>query len=105
MNNLSDRSSTSGPQPILRTEKLRVEYRSREIGQERQAWRFQGLEPRGVSRARSIGFLGPNGAGKTTTMNVLLGFANATERRGLVSSVAERPPAGRPAAHRLPAGA
>jgi ABC-2 type transport system ATP-binding protein len=76
MNNLSDRSSTNGPQPILRTEKLRVEFRSREIGQGVKV-ALQGLDL-AVYPGEVFGFLGPNGAGKTTTMNVLLGFANAT---------------------------
>ena len=76
MNNMSQSSSASGPQPILRTEKLRVEFRSREIGQGVKV-ALQGLDL-AVYPGEVFGFLGPNGAGKTTTMNVLLGFANAT---------------------------
>jgi ABC-2 type transport system ATP-binding protein len=61
---------------ILKTEKLRVEYRSREM---RQAVKvaLQGLNLE-VGTGEVFGFLGPNGAGKTTTMNVLLGFVPPT---------------------------
>src|SRR5271170_114254 len=61
---------------ILKTEKLRVEYRSREM---RQAVKvaLAGLDLE-VRAGEVFGFLGPNGAGKTTTMNVLLGFVNMT---------------------------
>ncbi|MEW6302453.1 MAG: ABC transporter ATP-binding protein [Verrucomicrobiota bacterium] len=61
---------------ILRTDKLRVEFRSRELGQETKV-ALQGLNL-AVSQGEVFGFLGPNGAGKTTTMNVLLGFVNPT---------------------------
>src|SRR5437867_3842538 len=61
---------------ILKTENLRVEYRTRELGQEaKQALKGLNLT---VHSGEVFGFLGPNGAGKTTTMNVLLGFVNAT---------------------------
>ncbi len=61
---------------ILTIENLRVEYRSREVGQgTRLALKGLNLS---VGRGEVFGFLGPNGAGKTTTMNVLLGFVNAT---------------------------
>ncbi len=61
---------------ILRTEDLRVEYRSRELGSEvKRALKGLNLS---VRAGEVYGFLGPNGAGKTTTMNVLLGFVNAT---------------------------
>jgi ABC-2 type transport system ATP-binding protein len=61
---------------ILKTEKLRVEYRSREM---RQAVKVAlcGLDLE-VGTGEVFGFLGPNGAGKTTTMNVLLGFVPPT---------------------------
>jgi ABC-2 type transport system ATP-binding protein len=63
-------------EPILKTENLRVEYRSKEVGQgTKAALRDLNLV---VHRGETFGFLGPNGAGKTTTMNVLLGFVNAT---------------------------
>jgi ABC-2 type transport system ATP-binding protein len=57
---------------ILKTQELRVEYRSREF---RQATKvaLNGLDLE-VRAGEIFGFLGPNGAGKTTTMNVLLGF-------------------------------
>jgi ABC-2 type transport system ATP-binding protein len=63
-------------QAILRTEKLRVEFRSKEVGGGlKVALKSLDLE---VYAGETFGFLGPNGAGKTTTMNVLLGFVNAT---------------------------
>jgi ABC-2 type transport system ATP-binding protein len=61
---------------ILRTENLRVEFRSKELGQLVKV-ALHGLDLT-VHAGEVFGFLGPNGAGKTTTMNVLLGFANAT---------------------------
>src|SRR6201746_1856917 len=57
---------------ILKTEKLRVEYRSHEFRQTTKV-ALQGLDLE-VGAGEVFGFLGPNGAGKTTTMNVLLGF-------------------------------
>jgi len=61
---------------ILKADKLRVEYRSREM---RQATKvaLAGLDLE-VHAGEVFGFLGPNGAGKTTTMNVLLGFVQPT---------------------------
>jgi len=57
---------------ILKTEKLRVEFTSREFRQATKiALSSLDLE---VSAGEIFGFLGPNGAGKTTTINVLLGF-------------------------------
>jgi ABC-2 type transport system ATP-binding protein len=61
---------------ILKTEKLRVEYKSRELGQMTKV-ALNGLDLE-VSTGEVFGFLGPNGAGKTTTMNVLLGFVLPT---------------------------
>jgi ABC-2 type transport system ATP-binding protein len=61
---------------ILKTEKLRVEYKSRELGQMTKV-ALNGLDLE-VSNGEVFGFLGPNGAGKTTTMNVLLGFVQPT---------------------------
>lgn len=61
---------------ILEIKDLRVEYRSRGIGQSGKV-AVDGLNLR-VDAGEVFGFLGPNGAGKTTTMNVLLGFVNAT---------------------------
>ena len=61
---------------ILKTDKLRVEFKSREVGQTTKVALNQlDLE---VSTGEVFGFLGPNGAGKTTTMNVLLGFVQPT---------------------------
>ena len=61
---------------ILKTENLRVEFRSREVGQlTKCALKNLNLA---VYPGEVFGFLGPNGAGKTTTMNVLLGFVNPT---------------------------
>jgi ABC-2 type transport system ATP-binding protein len=62
--------------PILKTENLRVEFRSKEMGQGTKV-ALHGLNL-SVYPGETFGFLGPNGAGKTTTMNVLLGFVNAT---------------------------
>jgi ABC-2 type transport system ATP-binding protein len=61
---------------ILKTEKLRVEYKSRELGQKTKV-ALNGLDLE-VTSGEVFGFLGPNGAGKTTTMNVLLGFVQPT---------------------------
>jgi ABC-2 type transport system ATP-binding protein len=61
---------------ILETQKLRVEYRSREIRQPDKV-ALVGLDLE-VQAGEVFGFLGPNGAGKTTTMNVLLGFVPPT---------------------------
>jgi ABC-2 type transport system ATP-binding protein len=62
--------------PILKTEGLRVEFRSKELGGGlKVAVKDLNLS---VFPGETFGFLGPNGAGKTTTMNVLLGFVNAT---------------------------
>src|ERR1700757_2791480 len=58
--------------PIVEIENLRVEYRSRAIGQTTKV-AVDGLTL-SVEQGEVFGFLGPNGAGKTTTMNVLLGF-------------------------------
>jgi ABC-2 type transport system ATP-binding protein len=57
---------------ILQTQKLRVEYRSRDFRQGNKV-ALNGLDLE-VRAGEVFGFLGPNGAGKTTTMNVLLGF-------------------------------
>jgi ABC-2 type transport system ATP-binding protein len=61
---------------ILQTQKLRVEYRSRE-GRAGNKVALHGLDLE-VRAGEVFGFLGPNGAGKTTTMNVLLGFTQLT---------------------------
>jgi len=61
---------------ILQTQKLRVEYRSRELRQPVKV-ALTGLDLE-VGAGEIFGFLGPNGAGKTTMMNVLLGFVPPT---------------------------
>jgi ABC-2 type transport system ATP-binding protein len=63
-------------EPILKTENLRVEFRSKEVGGGVKV-ALKGLNL-AIHPGETFGFLGPNGAGKTTTMNVLLGFVNAT---------------------------
>jgi ABC-2 type transport system ATP-binding protein len=78
---------------ILKTEKLRVEYRSSEI---RQAGKvaLQGLDLE-VGAGEVFGFLGPNGAGKTTTMNVLLGFVPPTSGTASLFGIDVRQPIAR----------
>jgi ABC-2 type transport system ATP-binding protein len=63
-------------EPILKTENLRVEFRSKELGRTTKV-ALKGLNL-SINAGETFGFLGPNGAGKTTTMNVLLGFVNPT---------------------------
>src|SRR6478736_4083479 len=78
---------------ILKTEKLRVEYRSRES---RQAIKvaLNGLDLE-VRAGEVFGFLGPNGAGKTTTMNVLLGFVQPTSGTASLFGIDVRQPIAR----------
>ena len=85
---------------ILRTEKLRVEYRSREV---RQAVKvaLQGLDLE-VGAGECFGFLGPNGAGKTTTMNVLLGFIPPTSGAAYLFGIDVRQPIARQRSGYLP---
>ncbi len=78
---------------ILRTENLRVEYRSRERKQETKL-ALKGLNLT-VQPGEIFGFLGPNGAGKTTTMNVLLGYVNATSGAAYLFDVNVREPIAR----------
>ena len=70
---------------VVKIENLRVEYRSREIGQALQV-AVKGLNLE-VQAGEVMGFLGPNGAGKTTTMNVLLGFVAATQGAAYIFGV------------------
>jgi ABC-2 type transport system ATP-binding protein len=78
---------------ILKTENLRVEYRTRELGQEtKQALNGLSLA---VHKGEVFGFLGPNGAGKTTTINVLLGFVHATAGDAWLFGVNVREPIAR----------
>ena len=78
---------------ILKTEKLRVEYRSSPaVDGLRVALRGLDLE---VYPGEVFGFLGPNGAGKTTTMNVLLGFVPPTSGQAYLFGVNVRDPIAR----------
>ena len=78
---------------ILKTDSLRVEFRSRDLGQEDKV-ALKGLNL-SVHQGEVFGFLGPNGAGKTTTMNVLLGFVNATAGDAYLFGVNVREPVAR----------
>jgi ABC-2 type transport system ATP-binding protein len=80
-------------QAIVEIENLRVEYRSRAIGQAAKL-AVDGLNLN-VLQGEVFGFLGPNGAGKTTTMNVLLGFVNATSGVARLFGVDVRQPIAR----------
>jgi ABC-2 type transport system ATP-binding protein len=78
---------------ILKTEKLRVEYASRELRSGTKV-ALNGLDLE-VRAGEVFGFLGPNGAGKTTTMNVLLGFVHATSGEARLFGVDVREPIAR----------
>jgi ABC-2 type transport system ATP-binding protein len=78
---------------ILKTEKLRVEFKNRELGQMTKV-ALQGLDLE-VSNGEVFGFLGPNGAGKTTTMNVLLGFVQPTSGAASLFGIDVRQPIAR----------
>ena len=78
---------------ILKTERLRVEYRSREMRQETKL-ALAGLDLE-VRAGEVFGFLGPNGAGKTTTMNVLLGFIPPTSGTASLFGIDVRQPLAR----------
>ena len=78
---------------VVKIENLRVEYRSRDIGQKvKTAVDDLTLS---VNEGEVFGFLGPNGAGKTTTMNVLLGFVNASGGSASIFGVNVREPIAR----------
>ena len=78
---------------ILKTEKLRVEFNTREFRHTTKvALRSLDLE---VSAGEVFGFLGPNGAGKTTTMNVLLGFVPPTSGAAYLFGIDVRQPIAR----------
>ncbi len=79
--------------PIVEIKDLRVEFRSRAIGQAAKV-AVDGLNL-SVRQGEVFGFLGPNGAGKTTTMNVLLGFVNATSGTARLFGVDVRQPIAR----------
>ncbi|MGH7942518.1 MAG: ABC transporter ATP-binding protein [Limisphaerales bacterium] len=78
---------------ILKTDKLRVEYKSRDLGQNTKV-ALNGLDLE-VSSGEVFGFLGPNGAGKTTTMNVLLGFVQPTRGAASLFGIDVRQPIAR----------
>lgn len=78
---------------ILKTETLRVEYRSREV-QKQSKIALHGLDLE-VKAGEVFGFLGPNGAGKTTTMNVLLGFVPPTSGSAELFGIDVRQPISR----------
>jgi ABC-2 type transport system ATP-binding protein len=78
---------------ILQTQKLRVEYRSRELHQTTKV-ALHGLDLE-VRAGEVFGFLGPNGAGKTTTMNVLLGFVPLTSGAASLFGIDVRQPIAR----------
>jgi ABC-2 type transport system ATP-binding protein len=78
---------------ILKTEKLRVEFTSREFRQtSKVALGSLDLE---VNTGEVFGFLGPNGAGKTTTINVLLGFVPPTSGAAYLFGIDVRQPIAR----------
>lgn len=80
-------------EPVIQLDHLRVEYRSKELGQQTKvAVRDLSLKVHG---GQVFGFLGPNGAGKTTTMNVLLGFVNASAGSARIFGVDVRQPIAR----------
>ena len=78
---------------ILKTDQLRVEYRSRETRHSTKV-ALQGLDLE-VRAGEVFGFLGPNGAGKTTTMNVLLGFLPPTSGTAYLFDIDVRQPIAR----------
>jgi ABC-2 type transport system ATP-binding protein len=78
---------------ILKTEKLCVEYRSRELHQPVKV-AVSGLDLE-VRAGEVFGFLGPNGAGKTTTMNVLLGYVAPTSGSASLFGIDVRQPIAR----------
>jgi ABC-2 type transport system ATP-binding protein len=78
---------------IVKTEKLRVEFTSREFRQSTKiALGSLDLE---VKVGEVFGFLGPNGAGKTTTINVLLGFVPPTSGAAYLFGIDVRQPIAR----------
>lgn len=79
---------------ILKTERLRVEYKVRQRGAAELKVALKGLDLT-VNAGEVFGFLGPNGAGKTTTMNVLLGFVPPTSGNAALFGVDVRQPIAR----------
>jgi ABC-2 type transport system ATP-binding protein len=93
MNDAAESVGQPKREPIVETIGLRVEYRSRELGQRMQV-AVQSLDL-AIYPGEVFGFLGPNGAGKTTTMNVLLGFVQATAGEARLFGVDVRQPIAR----------
>ncbi len=79
---------------ILKTEKLRVEFKTRQLGKATTKVALNGLDL-AVQAGEVFGFLGPNGAGKTTTMNVLLGFIQPTGGAAYLFGIDVRQPIAR----------
>jgi len=78
---------------ILKTEKLRVEFTSREFRRTTKV-ALCGLDLE-VTAGEIFGFLGPNGAGKTTTINVLLGFVTPKSGAAYLFGIDVRQPIAR----------
>lgn len=78
---------------ILKADQLRVEFKSRELGQMTKV-ALNGLDLE-VSTGEVFGFLGPNGAGKTTTINVLLGFVQPSRGSASLFGIDVRQPIAR----------
>jgi len=79
---------------ILKTEKLRVEFKTRRFRNITTKVALHGLDLE-VSAGEVFGFLGPNGAGKTTTINALLGFVQATGGAAYLFGIDVRQPIAR----------
>jgi len=79
---------------ILKTEKLRVEFKTRRFRTVTTKVALQGLDLE-VTAGEVFGFLGPNGAGKTTTINALLGFVQATGGAAYLFGIDVRQPIAR----------
>ena len=80
-------------EPTVAIEDLRIEYRSRDLGEASKV-AVNGLNLV-VGRGEVFGFLGPNGAGKTSTMNVLLGFVPPSSGTARIFGVDVREPIAR----------
>ncbi|HXE41520.1 MAG TPA: ABC transporter ATP-binding protein, partial [Candidatus Baltobacteraceae bacterium] len=76
------------------TEKLRVEFKSRQLGKVPAKVALNCLDL-AVAAGEVFGFLGPNGAGKTTTMNALLGFIQPTTGAAYLFGIDVRQPIAR----------
>jgi len=79
---------------ILKAEKLRVEFTTRQFRKTTTKVALNGLDLE-VNAGEIFGFLGPNGAGKTTTINVLLGFIQPTGGAAYLFGINVRQPIAR----------